>query len=83
MRAARGFALAAVVLLSALAFAGGRSAASPTCTITWDGGAGTTAWATTTNWDLDRLPGAADHVCIPAVPAAVVYLTGTTSILSL
>lgn len=34
-------------------------------TITWDGGAGTTAWTTATNWDLDRVPTTTDHVCIP------------------
>jgi len=35
-------------------------------TIQFDGGAGTSAWTTATNWSSDQLPGAADDVCIPA-----------------
>ena len=73
---------------AAVALAGaarlGSAAAAPACTITWDGGAvpASTAWATAANWSGDTLPGAADHVCIPA-GATVVHSTGTTSILSL
>ena len=73
---------------AAVALAGaarlGSAAAAPACTITWDGGAvpASTAWATAANWSGDVLPGAADHVCIPA-GATVVHSTGTTSILSL
>lgn len=51
----------------------------------WDGGAGTTAWATATNWAGDTLPGATDHVCIPAgVSAAeIVFSTSNTTVQSL
>jgi hypothetical protein len=72
-------------LLASLAFASARGVTAPTCTITWTGGAGTTAWATAANWSTGVVPGASDHVCIPVVPAAVVYSSGsgTTSILSL
>ncbi|MDQ4125296.1 MAG: hypothetical protein M3134_06825, partial [Actinomycetota bacterium] len=51
-------------------------------TITWDGGAGTTAWTTAANWTGDRLPGADDHVCIPA-GTGTVSQSGTTSIQSI
>jgi hypothetical protein len=38
-----------------------------TCTITWDGGDGTSDWGTAANWDAvpERVPGPADTVCIP------------------
>lgn len=35
-------------------------------TIQFDNSAGTGAWQTATNWDLDRLPDSTDDVCIPA-----------------
>jgi uncharacterized repeat protein (TIGR01451 family) len=69
---------AAVVLAIAVPFA----TAVHSCTITWDGGAGTTAWGTGNNWDTNAIPGVTDHVCIPD-GATVVHSTGTTSILSL
>jgi hypothetical protein len=69
------------VLLLALMSARGRAA--PACTINWDGGGGTFSWHTAANWDTNVVPGASDHVCIPAQASAVVYSTGTTSILSL
>ena len=64
------------------------SSAATACdmaTITWDGGAGTTSWHTATNWDLNRIPGAADHVCIPTIAGggSVAFSTGTTTVLSL
>jgi len=76
-----GVAVGAVVALAGVARLGSATAA-PACTITWDGGGGTTAWATAANWSGDTLPGATDHVCIPA-GATVVHSTGTTTILSL
>jgi chitodextrinase len=39
--------------------------AAATCTITWTGAAGTTAWATPGNWDLNRAPAPEDYVCVP------------------
>jgi len=36
-----------------------------TCTIAWDGGAGTTNWLDAANWDADRTPGTSDVACIP------------------
>ncbi|HEV2757580.1 MAG TPA: hypothetical protein VG318_17585, partial [Actinomycetota bacterium] len=53
-------------------------------TISWDGGAGTSSWATPANWTGDRLPDASDHVCIPSGAAgSSVSHSGTTSIKSL
>lgn len=50
-------------------------------TISWDGGANTTAWTTAANWTGDRLPNATDYVCIPAgTPGASVVQTGTVTI---
>ena len=83
MRAARSFALAAVVVLLALAFAGARSAAAPACTITWDGGAGTFAWHTATNWDTNACRARPTTSASPPSPRPSSTLTGTTSILSL
>ncbi len=40
----------------------------PPCTITWDGGGGSDLWAVAANWDLDRVPGASDHVCTGLAP---------------
>ncbi len=81
---------AGVFLLAAVAFVLARWAgpASATecagATITWDGGAGTTAWGTAQNWTGDVLPGAADRACIPAsAGVTVVHSTGTTSVASL
>ncbi len=56
------------------------STAAP-CTITFDGGAGTSSWHDAANWTTDAVPGPSDHVCIGNVP--VNYSTGDTSILSL
>ena len=39
--------------------------AAGACTITWTGGAGTTAWAAAANWDLNRVPSSSDYVCVP------------------
>jgi hypothetical protein len=65
----------------------GRADAAPcdVATITWDGGAGTTAWGTAANWTGDRVPGSTDHVCIPsAAPvASVAFSTGIVSVQSL
>src|SRR5438552_7427183 len=36
-------------------------------TITWTGGAGTNAWGTPANWNLNRVPGAGDDVVIPVM----------------
>ena len=77
-------AAAVAVPLTALALftASWGATAAPACTIAWDGGAGTTAWGTTANWNPDRLPDAADHVCIDT-GFSVVHSSGTDSILSL
>jgi hypothetical protein len=62
------------------------AAAAPACTVTWDGGAGTTAWGTATNWSPDTVPGPTDDVCVPDLSPAefeVVHTTGADSIHSL
>lgn len=56
-------AVAAVVLV-ALLLAGGDSRAGEACTISWDGGAGTTSWTDSANWTGDHQPGTGDEVCI-------------------
>src|SRR5262245_10431106 len=63
-------ALAAAVLFGSMAAVGVASVASaapPSCTRSWDGGAGTTSWFDAANWDGaggGQLPTATDHVCI-------------------
>ncbi|MGB3952953.1 MAG: hypothetical protein WBK99_07465, partial [Solirubrobacterales bacterium] len=55
------------------------------CSITWDGGAVSESWHDAANWDLDRVPEAGDHVCVPAgaAPAVIRYSSGVSSISSL
>lgn len=61
-------------------------AAAATCdgaTITWDGGAGTSAWSTAANWTPERVPNTEDHVCIPVtLPAVTVSITNTVTVKS-
>lgn len=79
-------AFVAAVAGSTLVGRGGPASASPCdqATITWDGGANTTAWTTAANWSGDRLPTSSDHVCIPAgSPGASVVHSGTSTIQSL
>jgi hypothetical protein len=81
------FLLVALLLPALLTLMAERAAATPCeiATITWDGGAGTSAWGTATNWSGNVLPGPTDHVCIPdqTPDVNVTHSTGTTSILSL
>ena len=65
-RRRRTFAACAVLGLVLAALTSARGRAAPACTITWDGGGGTFSWHTATNWDTNVVPGASDHVCIPA-----------------
>src|SRR5947207_15833200 len=49
-------------------------------TITWTGGAGTNAWGTPANWNLNRVPGAGDDVVIPVMsPHVTVTYSSTTT----
>ena len=66
--------LAVLAILGAGLGAMTPSALAAPCTRTWDGGAGTTAWGTDTNWDTNMLPGPADIVCLGA--AEVVHGAG-------
>ncbi|HZW05026.1 MAG TPA: hypothetical protein VFF68_13925, partial [Anaerolineaceae bacterium] len=54
--------------------------AAGACTITWTGGAGTTAWAAAANWDLNRVPSSSDYVCVPDMTPDInlAIPTGTT-----
>ena len=56
------------------------------CSINWVGGSAGNLWATPANWDLNRVPGAADHVCVgdtnPAITVDYNYAAGVTSVLS-
>src|SRR4051812_31642337 len=58
------------------------AAAAPTCTKSWDRGAGTDNWNDAANWTGDSVPGGSDHVCLTnnATGAAVVYSSGTTQV---
>src|SRR4051794_32320998 len=60
--------LAAVVgvALALSLLAGDATRAADTCTTSWDGDAGTDRWTDAANWTGNRLPGAADRVCIGA-----------------
>jgi hypothetical protein len=78
--------LAALTLVALVALVLGWALASsvpaaPACDRTWDGGGGTLAWATATNWSGDVTPQPGENVCIDAV--LVVHSTGTDSIGSL
>ncbi len=55
----------AVVLLVALSLSVD-APAEQVCTITWTGGAENSSWAESSNWNLNRPPTTADHVCITA-----------------
>src|SRR5437899_9423536 len=55
--------------------------AAPTCTIKFASPTGNPAWETPSNWDLNRLPGANDDVCIGA-QFTVVHSTGADTVLS-
>src|SRR6266568_2825418 len=57
--------LVPAVIAAVLAFSRPFSAtATPTCTRTWTGGAGTTSWSDADNWNPVGLPLSTDHVCI-------------------
>ncbi|HEX5044283.1 MAG TPA: hypothetical protein VFV75_15360 [Candidatus Polarisedimenticolaceae bacterium] len=76
-------------LTTAVALLGGAGirASEPGCpgSIQWDGGGGTTAWATGTNWSTNLMPAGADDVCIPDLVAGieVVHSSGTHAVHSL
>src|SRR5262249_51495431 len=55
------------------------------CTINWNGNGDGMSWQDASNWDLNRVPGAADDVCIsaPNVSNAVFHPQGTDAIQSL
>jgi uncharacterized repeat protein (TIGR01451 family) len=56
---------------------------SASCTINFTDGGGTLNWNLAANWDLNRLPGAGDDVCIPSGFTSVKLSTGTFSVNSL
>src|SRR4051794_6963250 len=72
----------AVALLAVGLTAVPRLSAAPTCTVTWDGGAGTAKGSAPANWSANVLPGATDHVCTPA-GSSVTFDPGTATTLSL
>src|SRR2546421_10718947 len=60
-------AAAVATFLAAIALtpAGAGAATDPiVCTVTWDGGAGSTSWGEAANWSTNRLPESTDTVCI-------------------
>ena len=54
----------------------------PGCTIVWDGSEAANDWHEAGNWDLGRVPGAGDKVCIPDMQTdiTVVHSTGTPTV---
>jgi hypothetical protein len=52
------------------------------CTIVWSRGGGTNDWDTAANWDLGRVPGTGDSVCIPDMLTnrTVLHATGAPSL---
>lgn len=72
---------AAIVALCWLVLAR-KAAGSPACTISWTGGAGNQQWTTSSNWDLNRVPGSSDFVCIPS-GGGIVHYNATSSIAGL
>ena len=52
-------------------------------TVTWDGGGGSSAWTTGTNWDGNVVPGAGDDVVIPGANTVTFWTTNTVSVNSL
>ncbi len=53
-------------------------------TITWNRDAGSDFWINPSNWDLDRVPAAGDHVCLPDLSGTTIVYNGlTTTIASL
>src|SRR5688500_12305920 len=81
IRVARRAALIGLLAIPILAVA--QASGAPTCTISWDGGAGTNDWATAANWTGDVLPAATDHVCIDLPTAASVVAAADVDIASL
>jgi len=70
-------AAAVATFLAAIALtpAGAGAATDPSvCTVTWDGGAGSTSWGEAANWSTNRLPESTDTVCIG--PTAKVESSG-------
>ncbi len=63
------FALVTATVLEVAPVVAGDVAGAATCTITWDGGAGTAVWLDAANWTDDRLPTWTDDVCIHAAAA--------------
>ena len=74
-----------VALAMLVSFSAQTATAALPCTITWDGEAGTTSWATGVNWDTDVVPGPNDDVCIPdfSFGIDVVHSSGATTIASI
>ena len=91
-RATAPLAYLAALLIALLAAAGLGAAPAvaqtafecPTATtITWTRGAGTDLWQTAGNWDANRVPATADHVCVPDLSGTAVITPLTTTIASL
>ncbi|MCA1699252.1 MAG: hypothetical protein LC790_10290, partial [Actinobacteria bacterium] len=73
-----------VVAVAAGLLIGANSVAAPTCTISWDRGAGTDSWHTAANWTGNTLPGAGDVVCLPAAAGGTkVEHNGTSTVASI
>jgi hypothetical protein len=70
------------LVLAALAVGVAQVGAAPACSITWVGPTSGGTWSTAANWNLNRLPTDADHVCIPA-GSTVIHSSGTTTIATL
>src|SRR4051794_41038530 len=64
-RPGRARAAGASLVVAAVVLLAGRAApAADPCSISWDGGAGTSNWSDDANWSGNRQPGETDVVCI-------------------
>ena len=80
---------AATLIVAAGTATAGQAAAQDTAAcedrpalITWDGDAGTTAWAEPTNWSGDALPGPGSHACIAVAGTTVSLDSGLVASLA-
>jgi hypothetical protein len=68
--------LISLLVLAGLGVAVPAIDAAPTCSIGWDGGAGTDQWKDAGNWSTDAVPGSGDDVCVDQPAGGTVVISG-------
>ena len=75
-----------LLIAGAAVLAASERADAASCTISWVGSAVTEpdSWHTAGNWDVNRVPGPGDHVCLAdvAITGRVAFSTGVTDVAS-